>query len=203
MFVSFEGIEGSGKSTQARRLAQEMGPSVLLTREPGGTDLGRGIRRLLLDGGETSPEAEVLLFFADRAQHVVEVVRPALEAGRLVISDRYVDSTYAYQGYGRGVALHLLRATAELATGGLTPDLTLFFDVPVDLGLGRVTARGSRDRLETEERAFHERVRAGYEALIEADPKRWVRIDASGPTEEVTASMFAEMARRGVANGLR
>lgn len=202
MFVSFEGIEGSGKSTQARRLAQQLGPSVLLTREPGGTDLGRGIRRLLLDGGEISAEAEVLLFFADRAQHVAEVVKPALEAGRLVISDRYVDSTYAYQGYGRGVALHLLRATAELATGGLTPDLTLFFDVPVDLGLARVTARGSRDRLETEDRAFHERVRGGYEALIEADPKRWVRIDASGPTEEVAASMFAELALRGVASGL-
>src|SRR4029079_19795384 len=120
-FVTFEGIEGCGKSTQARLLAQALGGDVCLTREPGGTELGRGVRALVLDhrGHDVSAEAEVLLFFADRAQHVREVIRPALQAGRTVISDRYVDSSLAYQGYGRGLSLALLGAVAELATGGL------------------------------------------------------------------------------------
>ena len=126
-FVTLEGIEGCGKSTQARRLAEALGGRVLLTREPGGTPLGQGVRALLLDAAHLHivPEAEVLLFCADRAQHVREVLRPALAEGRLVISDRYLDSSLAYQGHGRRLSLELLQAVAELATGGLRPDLSL------------------------------------------------------------------------------
>jgi dTMP kinase len=203
MFITFEGIEGSGKSTQAHRLAAELGPSALLTREPGGTALGRAVRGLLLDGGEVAPQAEVLLFLADRAQHVAEIVRPALGAGRTVLSERYVDSTYAYQGYGRGLPLHLLRAATELATGGLQPDLTLFFDVPVDTGLARVAQRGVRDRLEAETLEFHERIRSGYETLMEEAPDRWLRLDASGSSDDVWAALRAALGRRGVLDALR
>ena len=203
MFITFEGIEGSGKSTQVRRLAEELGSSALLTREPGGTDLGQAIRRLLLHGGEMAAEAEVLLYLADRAQHVAEVIKPALQAGRIVLSDRYVDSTYAYQGHGRGLSLHLLRAATELATGGLLPDLTVFLDVPVALGLARVSQRGARDRLDGETREFHERTRVGYEALIQEDPERWLRIDASGSSDEVWSYLRTALASRGVVNALR
>jgi dTMP kinase len=203
MFITFEGIEGSGKSTQARRLAEELGPAALLTREPGGTALGQAVRRLLLDEGDVAAEAEVLLFLADRAQHVAEVVKPALRSGRIVLSERYLDSTYAYQGHGRGLPLDLLRAATELATGGLLPDLTLFFDVPVPLGLARVAQRGGQDRLEGETREFHERTRLGYETLMRDDPDRWLRIDASRSSEEVWVGMRAALAARGVLNALR
>jgi dTMP kinase len=201
-FITLEGIEGSGKSTQARLLAEVLGPDTLLTREPGATALGRGIRELLLghDHAGMVPAAEVLLFFADRAQHVAEVLRPALAGGRTVISDRYVDSSLAYQGYGRGLRLDLIRAVAELATGGLRPELTLLLDLPVEAGLGRVQRRGVPDRLDAEERAFHERVRAGYLALADAEPARWVRVDADADAEEVARRVrqAVEARRHGV-----
>lgn len=202
-FITFEGIEGSGKSIQAQRLAAVLGPTTVLTHEPGGTALGRSIRSLLLDleSRDMAPAAEVLLFFADRAQHVAEVVRPALEAGRTVVSDRYVDSSLAYQGYGRRVPLDLVRAAAELATGGLSPDLTVLLDVPVEVGLARVAARGVRDRMEGEVREFHERVRAGYQALMAQDPGRWVRIDATGTPDGVATLVLAALERRGLAVG--
>ena len=188
-FLTFEGIEGCGKTTQARRLAQSIGPSALLTQEPGGTELGRAIRKLLLEVTRTgmSPEAEVLLFFADRAQHVAEVVRPALAAGKVVISDRYVDSSLAYQGYGRGIDLELIRVVARAATGGL----------------GRVGKRGAHDRLESEVREFHERVREGYHALAAAEPERWVTIDGRADAAVVEKQVAAAVAERGMAHGVR
>jgi dTMP kinase len=203
--MTFEGIEGCGKSTQARRLAEAWGPSALLTREPGGTSLGRSIRGLLLDHGHgaVAPTTEALLYFADRAQHVEQVLRPALATGRTVISDRYVDSSLAYQGYGRGLDLALLDAVARLATGGLRPDLTVLLEVPVEVGLARIRARGSHDRVESEERAFHERVRVGYAALADREPARWLRVDGQGEAEEVGARLRAALTARGVAVGDR
>jgi dTMP kinase len=200
-FITFEGMEGCGKSTQAKLLARAIGPDAVLTQEPGGTAIGRAIRQLLLDPANRamSAEAEVLLFFADRAQHVAEVIRPALAAGKIVISTRYVDTSLAYQGYGRGLDLDRIRSVAVLATGGLRPDLTLFFDLPLEVGLDRVIRRGGRDRLESEVREFHERVRNGYLELAAAEPKRWIRIDASGSEADVEARTRAAVEARGLA----
>jgi dTMP kinase len=206
-FITFEGMEGCGKSTQAKLLARALGPDAVLTQEPGGTAIGRAIRQLLLHPANRamSAEAEVLLFFADRAQHVAEVIRPALAAGKIVISTRYVDTSLAYQGYGRGLDLDRIRSVAVLATGGLRPDLTLFFDLPLEIGLARVVSRGGRDRLESEVREFHERVRNGYLELAAAEPDRWIRIDASGSEADVEARTRAAVEARGLApsHGLR
>ena len=200
-FITFEGMEGCGKSTQAKLLARAIGPDAVLTQEPGGTAIGRAIRQLLLDPANRamSAEAEVLLFFADRAQHVAQVIRPALAAGKIVISTRYVDTSLAYQGYGRGLDLDRIRSVAVLATGGLSPDLTLFFDLPLEIGLARVVRRGGRDRLESEVREFHERVRNGYLELAAAEPNRWIRIDASGSEADVEARTRAAVEARGLA----
>jgi dTMP kinase len=198
-FLTFEGMEGCGKSTQAERLCARLGPNCLLTCEPGGTALGEAIRELLLEPsrGRMSPVAEALLYLGDRAQHVSEVIRPALEQGRTVISDRYIDSTLAYQGYGRGLPMDLLVYVTELATGGLTPDLTVFLDVPVALGLERVGKRGRHDRLESERLEFHERVRRGYLELIAREPQRWVLVDGEGSEDEVAARVEAAVERSG------
>jgi dTMP kinase len=202
-FITLEGIEGCGKSTQARLLAEALGPATVLTQEPGGTQIGRAIRALLLDRrhGGMLPMAELLLYYADRAQHVGERLRPALAQGRLVICDRYADSSIAYQGYGRGLPLDMVLAITQAATGGLKPDLTFLLDVPVEVGLSRVRQRGAgRDRLEAEEVAFHERVRDGYLALVEREPERWLRIDALEPPERVAQRLAEAVVSRGLSS---
>jgi dTMP kinase len=195
MFITLEGPEGSGKSTQLRLLADYLrarGYTVVATREPGGTAIGDQIRDTLHDTANTamSPTAEVLLYSASRAQLVAEVIRPALAAGRIVLCDRYADSTMAYQGYGRGLDRVMLAALTAIATGGLTPDLTLLLDIDVACGLGRRRDEGEEmNRLDLEEVAFHERVRAGYHALAVAESSRWVVINADRQVEEVQAAI--------------
>ena len=199
-FITLEGVEGCGKSTQASRLAEAFGPDAVLTQEPGGTDLGRSIRSLLLekDSAAVSPRAELLLYFADRAQHVAEVIQPALEADRVVVCDRYTDSSLAYQGHGRGLPVAEILAVAQAATGGLIPDLTLLLDLPVDVGLERARSRGAHDRLESEARGFHQRVRRGYLEMASGERERWVVIDAEVESELVTRRVIDAVAGRGL-----
>jgi dTMP kinase len=191
MFITFEGPEGGGKSTQIRLLAEFLrgrGFTVETMREPGGTPIGDQIRHVLHDTANTAmaPAAEVLLYSASRAQLVNERIRPALAAGRIVLCDRYADSTMAYQGYGRGLDLGMLATLTGIATGGLTPDLTLLLDLDVSDGLSRRLVRGEEmNRLDLEAVAFHERVREGYSRLASADPGRWVRIQADRTVELV------------------
>lgn len=196
-FITFEGIDGCGKSTQLRMLASDLrlsGLEVVTTREPGGTALGDRLRAALLDTQEqVDPLAELLVFAADRAQHVRTLLRPALESGRIVLSDRYADATLAYQGAGRGFAPETISGVIALATGGLLPDLTLVFDLSVAEGLERARHRAQKgrkaDRLETEDAAFHTRVRNAYLKLAEQEPGRIRIIDASGSIEETHARM--------------
>jgi dTMP kinase len=197
-FITFEGIEGSGKSTQLGRLAARVGARALVTREPGGTAIGGAIRELLLDPANhgMSPIAELLLYFADRAQHVAERVRPALGEGRLVLCDRYVESSLAYQGYGRGLPLAPIRQLASLATGDLRPDVIVLLDVPVAVGLGRVGRRGGHDRLEREVVAFHERVRAGFLSLLAEEPSRWLRLDGTQAEDAVFRQLWDGLVAR-------
>ena len=197
MFLTFEGIEGSGKSTIMERMAHQLhkqGLPVRMTREPGGTAFGRELRRLLLDirSADFSVQAELLLFLADRAQHLQEVIMPTLAEGAVLLCDRYADSTLAYQGYGRGMPLDKITRLIEFATGGLWPDMTLLFDVPAELGLARAKERNreegsevSEGRFEAERLEFHRRVRAGYLELAAQHSKRYVVVDASLPTDAV------------------
>lgn len=193
-FVTIEGGDGAGKTTQVKLLDDYLGArgvSRLVTREPGETGVGRTVRRILVERGETSlaAGAELFLILADRAQHVHEVIWPALEAGRFVLCDRFTDSTLAYQGYGRGMDLDLLREANRLATGGAAPELTIILDCPVDVArarLGRRSGRGAlADRFEAEGAEFHQRVRKGFLALAEADPDRCRVIDAAASVEAV------------------
>jgi dTMP kinase len=181
-FFVLEGGEGSGKSTQARMLAGSLG--AVLTHEPGETRLGGHIRDLVL--APTLPigaRAETLLMAADRAQHVEEVIRPALERGQDVVCDRFSGSTLAYQGYGRGLDLEDLAWISRWAARGLEPDVVILLDVPSDVAANRMA--GAPDRMEAEDRSFHERVVAGYRALATADPARWVVVDGAGTVDEV------------------
>ena len=197
MFITLEGPDGSGKTTQARLLAEwlrERNYEVVLTREPGGTDIGDQIRKVLHDPHNTAMDArtEILLYSASRAQHVAQRIRPALEAGQIVISDRYADSTLAYQGYGRGLDLNTLRTITEFATGGLTPDLTLYLDIVSQEGLQRRRLSGDEwNRLDAEALEFHQRVRGGYLELVKQEPERWVVVDAVRSVEEVQVQIRA------------
>ena len=206
MFVTFEGIEGSGKSTALRGLAATLvaqGRGVVQTQEPGGCALGTTLRAVLLDARtqNLSERAELYLFLADRAQHVHEVVRPALAAGRVVLCDRYSDSTFAYQGHGRGLDLAMLRQLDAQATGGLVPDMTLLFDLPVEQGVARARSRNAAEgtaqnegRFEAEKLAFHQRVREGFLALAQAEPQRFRIIDATQRPEDVLGAVLAAVA---------
>ena len=183
MFITLEGPEGGGKTTQAQRLAswlREMGKNVLAVREPGGTQISDAIRRILLDPNSSNMDAraELLLFCASRAQLVTEKIRPHLAQGGIVVCDRFADSTLAYQGYARGLNLTFLRSLVDFATSGLTPDLTLLLDIDVSAGLRRKAADEEWNRLDAEEVDFHARVRNGYHALAAAEPRRWVIINA-------------------------
>ncbi|WP_432547021.1 dTMP kinase [Kineococcus sp. SYSU DK004] len=202
-FVALEGGDGSGKSTQVRLLAEHLagtGREVVVTREPGGTELGREVRALVLaapGGPVLDPRAEALLFAADRAQHVAQVVRPALERGAVVVTDRYVDSSLAYQGAGRALAVDEVERLSAWATAGLRPDLTVVLDVdPVTAAArrGRDAARAGEDRLEAESRAFHARVREQFVLLARRDPGRYLVVDATAPAEVVAAAVRERVA---------
>jgi dTMP kinase len=217
MFVTVEGIEGSGKSTQLRRLAAWLAPGpepdgagIVVTREPGGSRLGQELRRILLDvkNKDLTSQAELFLYLADRAQHVSELIRPSLEAGRIVLSDRYADSTVVYQGYGRGLDPDLLARLCDLAVQGLWPDLTLLFDLPARQGLSRAQARNAQTgneaaegRFEAERLDFHVRVREGYLAWAERHKDRFLVIDGSGDEDTVWRNVLAAVEPR--LSGLR
>lgn len=199
-FVTLEGIEGCGKSTQASLLAEalrERGLEVVLLREPGSTAIGDRIRDLLLDPGSglTSPQTEALLYAAARAQMVSEHVLPSLGAGKVVVADRYADSSIAYQCFGRGLSRGLVADINNWATKGVLPDLTLLLDLPVGDGLSRATQTGC-DRIEAEAAEFHERVRRGYLELAAEQPKRIVKIDATGTVESVAADVSTAVLER-------
>lgn len=203
--IVFEGVEGSGKTTQIQRCSEWLPASGLLpnleghseqaqlvvTREPGGTSLGLGLRKLLLETGDRpKPEAladraELLMYAADRAQHVEELLLPELKLGTIILCDRYTDSTIAYQGYGRGLDLKLIQQLNQIATGGLESDLTLWLDLDVELGLKRAKKRGSTDRIEQADLEFHRLVQQGFAQLAATSPQRMVRIDATKSEDEV------------------
>jgi dTMP kinase len=189
VFIAFEGGEGAGKTTQARLLSiwlRDQGFDVVMTREPGSTKMGMRLRALLLDKQSSglSPRAETLLYAADRAQHVAEVIQPALRRGAIVVTDRYVDSSLAYQGAGRELKVNEITDVNRWATSGLVPDLTIVLDVPADVGLTRFASPA--DRIESEPREFHERVRRGFRALADAEPHRYLVIDGTQPQTEIS-----------------
>ncbi len=205
MFISCEGMEGSGKSTAMRSLGvwlEERGREVLYTREPGGSRLGGELRSILLDArnSDICPRAELFLYLADRAQHVEQVIKPALARGAAVLSDRFADSTVVYQGYGRGIPLDILQEMNSAAVNGLWPDLTLLFDIDPAVGLSRANARNraegkavSEGRFEAENMAFHQRIRNGFLDWAARHPERFRVIDGSAAPEAVFAAARAEV----------
>lgn len=186
--ITLEGVDGSGKSTQMRILAEQLALKkydVITTIEPGGTPLGKSLRAIFLETEEEiTPRAELLLFAADRAQHVKLLIEPALDEGKIVISDRFADATFAYQGAGRGFSEETVNQVIELATEGLKPDLTIFFDVPVSKALGRTGSRSGNNRMDTEKAAFYERVRESYLGIAEREPERFKIIRGDQTVEE-------------------
>ena len=203
MFITLEGPDGSGKTSQISSLADfltEQGHRVLTTREPGGTEIGGQIRQILLNDARNTgmiPRTEILLFLAARAQIVEEVIRPHLSQGGLVISDRFGDSTLAYQGFGHGTDIDTLRRLLAFATGGLQPDLTLLMDLDVAEGLGRRRSGGGEwNRLDAYPLEFHQRVRAGYLRLAAEEPRRWVIVDAARPPDQIQRELRAIVLKR-------
>jgi dTMP kinase len=195
LFITFEGIEASGKSTQAEALARCFGDRALLTREPGGTPLGRRVREILLDAATTPiPDVEALLFLADRAQHLDEVIRPALAERRIVISDRYQDSSLAYQSVGRGVG-ELIPAVFR-HIGGLTPDLTVLIDLDVEVALERLRRRGASNRLDAEAPAFHDTVRRAFLDLARGEPARFEVFDGSADVKTLAEKIASVVKTR-------
>jgi len=196
-YIAFEGAEGCGKSTQAARLAESLG--AVLTRETGGTDIGARLRSILHDTTieDMSARAEALIAAADRAQHIDQIVRPALQAGRTVVSDRSVYSTLAYQGYGRELDVDMVRAVNDWAIDGLWPDVVVFVDTPDDVIAERM-ARRQLDRFEAAGAAFHDRVIDGFRTMAAADPHRWLTVAAVGSIDEVAAQIDAALTVRGV-----
>lgn len=194
-FITFEGIDGSGKSTQMRMIASELrvrGFNVITTMEPGGTPLGRRLRAAFLETEENvAPLAELLLFAADRAQHVNFLIKPALADGKVVLSDRYADATFAYQGAGRGFSEETVNEVIRLATDNLKPNLTLFFDVPVEKAIARTKARSDeetqKNRMDSETLDFYEKVREAYLSIAENEPQRFIVVDGDLPIDEVKA----------------
>ena len=197
LFVAFEGGEGVGKSTQitlAAQWARAQGRKVVETREPGGTPLGQELRRLVLDpAGHVTPRAEALIYAADRAHHVDTVIRPALAEGKVVITDRYIDSTLAYQGAGRGLGADA-RVVTRWATGGLLPRLTVLLDLDPAIGLARAGERAAFDRLESAALEFHQRVREGFLALAAEEPQRYLVVDAAAAPDVVAAAIREALA---------
>lgn len=198
LFITLEGGDGAGKTTQAELLSawfEARGRETVRTREPGGTPLGVAVRGILLHGGDelgaVDPRAEALLYAADRAQHIAQLVRPALDRGAVVVQDRYIDSSLAYQGAGRVLATDDVRRISEWASGGLWPQLTILLDASPELAAQRRTARGgSADRLEAEAEAFHAAVRAGFLELAAAEPQRFLVLDAARPVDELHAEII-------------
>lgn len=196
LFITFEGVEGAGKTTQIALLRQYIEThekQVLVTREPGGPPIAESIRALLLDPANQAihPRTELLLYAAARAQHVEERIRPALRAGKVVVCDRYADSTTAYQGFGRGLDAELIAVLNAIATGGLWPDLTIVLDMAPEEGLCRAARTGALDRIEQETLAFHQRVREGFLHLVETEPARVRRVDATRSIETVAQDIAA------------
>ena len=200
LFFAFEGGEGAGKTTQLRVLSDELanrGYDVILTHEPGDTPVGLRLRELLLDPATSvTAQTEALLYAADRAEHVANVIAPWLARGAIVITDRYLDSSIAYQGYGRGLDIDVVTNTSLWATGGLVPDLTLLLDLDPEVGLRRARGRSGRlDRLEAEALDFHTRVREGFLTLAAADPARYAIVDANGAPDQVADGVLAAVHR--------
>ncbi|HET6729954.1 MAG TPA: dTMP kinase [Jiangellaceae bacterium] len=201
VFIAFEGGEGAGKSSRAHALAERLragGREVVLTHEPGDTRIGRHVRHLVLDPSSAGldPWAEALLYAADRAEHVSSVIRPALDRGAVVLTDRYVDSSLAYQGVGRGLGVDAVAAVSAFATDGLVPDLTVVLDVPASLGRSRLA--GPADRLEGEADVFHERVRQAFLDVAATAPQRYLVVDATLPTEHVDAVILDRVKEMGL-----
>ncbi len=195
-FITLEGGEGMGKTTNLvfiRDFLKRLGKRVVVTREPGGTPVGERIRDLFLGDGEIAPETELLLVFAARAQHLRDVIEPALSSGAWVVCDRFTDASYAYQGGGRHVVSESILNLEEMVQKGRKPDLTLLFDAPIEIGMARAKNRGSSDRMETEALAFHERVRGAYLQLAGRFPVRIKLVDASLPLEEVQEAISTHL----------